>query len=167
MPRKAKELSPLEVKRLAHPGHGNNATFAVGGVDGLLMQITPTGARSWLLRCNVGNKRRHMGLGGFPDVTLAGARERAREARDMIRDGVDPVEHRKATRAALVAAQKRGLTFAEAMEKYLVGKLAEFENPKHKKQWRATLDAYAVPMVGDMLVADMGVADMQRILEPI
>jgi integrase len=167
MPRKAKELSPIEVKRLEHPGHTNNATFAVGGIDGLLMQITPTGARSWLLRCNVGDKRRHMGLGGFPDVTLAGARERAREARDMIRQGVDPVEHRKATRAALVAAQKRGLTFAEAMEKYLVGKLAEFENPKHKKQWRATLDAYAVPMVGDMLVSDMGVSDVQRILEPI
>ncbi|MCK0151077.1 integrase arm-type DNA-binding domain-containing protein [Marivita sp. S6314] len=167
MPKKARELSALEVKRLEHPGHDHNATFAVGGVDGLLLQITPAGARSWILRCNVGKKRRHIGLGGFPDVTLAGARERAREARDMIRQGVDPVEHKKAARAALEAAQKRGLTFAEAMEKFLKGKLAEFDNPKHRKQWRATLDAYAVPAVGKMLVDDITVTDVQRILEPI
>ena len=167
MPRKAKELSAVEVRRLEHPGHSHNATFAVGGIDGLLMQITPTGARSWLLRCVVGDKRRHIGLGGYPDVTLAGARERAREARDMIRQGIDPVEHRKAVRAALVASQKRGLIFAEAMEKFLVGKLAEFENPKHRKQWRATLDKYAVPAVGNMLVSDVNVSDVQRILEPI
>ena len=167
MPRKAKELSALEVRRLKHPGHGHNATFAVGGVDGLLLQVTPTGARSWIMRAKVGAKRRHIGLGGYPDVTLAGARERAREARDMIRQGVDPVEHRKTTMAALIASQKRGLTFSMAMERFLVGKLAEFENPKHRKQWRATLDKYAVPKVGKMLVADIEVSDIQRILEPI
>jgi integrase len=167
MPKKAQELSALDVKRLQHPGHAHNATFTVGGVDGLLLQITSSGARSWILRCKVGTKRRHIGLGGFPDVTLAGARERARETRDMIRQGIDPIEHRKATRAALEAAQKRGLTFSEAMEKFLVGKLAEFDNLKHKKQWRATLDAYAVPAVGKMLVDDIGVLDVQRILEPI
>lgn len=167
MPKKARELSALEVKRLKHPDHGNNATFAVGGVDGLLMQITPSGARSWLLRCKVGNRRRHIGLGGYPDVPLAEARERAREARQMIRDGIDPVEQRKANRAALVAAQKRGMTFSEAMEKFLVGKLEEFDNPKHKKQWRSTLDRYAVPAVGRMLVSDINVSDVQRILEPI
>jgi len=167
MPKKAKALSALEVKRLEHPGHGHNATFAVGGIDGLLMQISATGARSWLLRCTVGDKRRHIGLGGYPDVTLAGARERAREARDMIRQGIDPVEHRKAARAALVAARKRGLTFSEAMEKFLVGKLAEFANAKHRKQWRATLDNYAVPALGGMLVSDIGVADIQRTLEPL
>ncbi len=167
MPKKARELSALDVKRIQHPGHAHNATFAVGGVDGLLLQITPSGARSWILRCNVGSKRRHIGLGGFPDVTLAGARERARETRDMIRQGVDPIEHKKATRAALEASQKRGLTFSDAMEKFLVGKLEEFDNPKHKKQWRATLDAYAAPAVGKMLVADIGVSDVQRILEPI
>jgi hypothetical protein len=62
MPRKARELSPLEVKRLQHPGRGRDMTFAVGGVDGLLLQITPGNARSWLLRCIVGAKRRHIGL---------------------------------------------------------------------------------------------------------
>lgn len=167
MPKKARELSALEVKRLEHPGHRNNATFAVGGVDGLLMQVTPTGARSWLLRCKVGDKRRHIGLGGFPDVSLAQARERARAARELIWQGIDPIEHKRATTAALVATQKRGLTFERAMERFLEIKLTEFDNEKHRKQWRATLDGYAVPALGGMLVSDIGVADIQRTLDPI
>ena len=167
MPKKARELSAIEVKRLKHPGHRHNATFAVGGVDGLLMQLTPTGARSWLLRCKVGEKRRNIGLGGYPDTTLAQARERARAARDLIWQGVDPIEHKGASTAALVAAQKRGLTFEDAMERFLKIKLAEFDNEKHRKQWRATLDAYAVPALGGMLVSDITVADIQRALEPI
>ena len=88
MPKKAKELGPLDVKRLRHPGAGRNATFPVGGVDGLLLQITPTGARSWLLRTVVGDRRREIGLGGYPDTTLAQARERARGAKDKIHRGL-------------------------------------------------------------------------------
>ena len=79
MPRQAKELSAVEVKRLEHPGRGRNATISVGGVSGLMLQITPNGGRTWLLRVMVGEKRREIGLGGYPDVTLAQARERARE----------------------------------------------------------------------------------------
>ncbi len=74
MPKKAPELSALAVKRLTHPGHDNNATYAVGGVSGLLLQITPTGARSWLLRTTIGARRRHVGLGSYPEVSLAEAR---------------------------------------------------------------------------------------------
>jgi len=167
MPKKAKELSPLEVKRLQHPGKGRNATFAVGGVDGLLMQITPAGARSWLLRVQIGAKRRELGLGGFPDVTLAQARERAREAKDKILRGIDPIEERKAPRAALTAAQRRGLTFADAVDRYLDSKLEEFKNPKHRQQWRNTLSTYALPELGTLLVSQITVQDVLRVLQPI
>ena len=142
MPKLARELSPIEVKRLGHPGRGRNVTFAVGGVTGLLLQITPSGSRAWLLRIKVGDRRREMGLGGYPDTTLAQARERARAAKGQIWRGVDPVEDRKAIRSALVASQARGLNFADAMEKFLKTKLAEFGNDKHAKQWRASLDTY-------------------------
>ena len=85
MPRKAKELSPLVIGRLTKPGH-----HAVGGVAGLYLFVKDTGARSWVLRTVVGTKRRHLGLGGFPDVTLAMAREKARKAREAIEEGIDP-----------------------------------------------------------------------------
>lgn len=167
MPRVAKELTALDVKRLQHPGVGRNATFAVGGVSGLMLQITPNNGRTWLLRVTVGAKRREIGLGGFPDVTLAQARERAREAKDQIRRGVDPVEARKSAQAALMAAHSRGMTFAEATDKYLAAKLDAFKNAKHRQQWQNTLKTYAMPELGKMLVEDIAVQDVLRVLDPI
>ncbi|MFC0201478.1 Arm DNA-binding domain-containing protein [Paracoccus rhizosphaerae] len=143
MPKKAAELSAIDVKRLKHPGQGRNVMFAVGGVAGLFLQIIPTGARSWIFRTTIGAKRRDIGLGGYPDVSLAQAREMAREAKNKIRQGIDPIEERKAVRAALVASQKRSLTFAEATDRFLESRLTEFKNDQHKQQlcrtgdWRA------------------------------
>lgn len=167
MPRIAKEMSALEVKRLQHPGIGRNVTFPVGGVSGLLLQIAPTGGRTWLLRTVVGGRRREIGMGGYPDVTLAQARERAREAKDKIRQGIDPVEERRANRAALETARQRGMTFAEATEKCLASKLGAFKNPKHRQQWENTLETYAMPELGKMLVDEINVQDVLRVLEPI
>lgn len=168
MPKIARELSAIEVKRLAHPGGtDSNVTFAVGGVAGLLLQTTPKGARTWLLRTAVGAKRREIGLGAYPEVSLAAARDRAREAREQIRRGVDPVEERKSAKAALVTAQRRGLSFAEAVDRYLTAKLDAFKNAKHRQQWRNTLDAYATTQLGAMLVQDIAVQDVLRVLEPI
>ena len=167
MPVIAKELSALDVKRLSHPGRGRNVVYPVGGVSGLALQITPNGGRSWLLRVRVGGKRREIGLGGYPDVTLAQARDRARETKDKIRNGIDPVEERKAVRASLTAARRRGMTFAEAVERYLAAKLDAFRNAKHRQQWENTLKQYALPDLGPMLVQDIAVQDVLRVLEPI
>lgn len=167
MPRVAKELTALDVKHLSHPGTGGNRTFAVGGVAGLLLQVTPKGGKSWLLRTTVGVSRREFGLGGYPEVTLAKARERARETKAKIRDGIDPEEERKAKRSELIAAQRRGLTFSDAVEKCLAAKLDQFKNPKHRQQWQNTLQTYAVPELGEMLVQDITVQDVLRVLQPI
>lgn len=167
MPKRAKDLSALEVSRLRHPGKGGNVAFAAGNVAGLLLQCTPTGARTWLLRTLVGTKRREIGLGGYPDVPLADAVRRAREAREKIRAGVDPVEERKAARAALAAQQARGLTFSDAVDRYLAAKVDAFQNAKHRAQWEMTLKTYAGPELGSMLVSDIAVQDVLRVLEPI
>lgn len=167
MARIAKELTALEVRRLAHPGTGRNVTFAVGGVSGLLLQITPGGGRSWVLRTMVGKRRREFGLGPYPEISLADARDRAREAKEKIRSGIDPVEERRAAQAALVAAQRRGLTFEDAVERYLDAKLDAFTNPKHRQQWRNTLNTYATPELGAMLVQEIAVQDVLRVVEPI
>lgn len=163
----AAELSALDVKRLTHPGGKRNVMFAVGGVPGLHLQMTPGDGRSWVLRVTVGDLRRDIGLGGFPGVTLARAREKAREARDMIERGIDPIEERKAAKSALKAAQRRGLTFADAIDRYLAAKLDAFKNAKHRQQWQNTLETYAKPELGNMLVQEIAVQDVLRVLQPI
>jgi integrase len=167
MPRVAKEMSALEVKRLEHSGMKANSTFSVGGVSGLLLQIAPTGGRTWLLRTTVGERRREIGLGGYPDVSLAQARDRARAMKEKILDGIDPVEERKSVRATITAAQRRGLLFDDAVDRYLTTKMTAFRNDKHRAQWRSTLKTYAVPHLGRMLVQDIGVQDVLIVLEPI
>jgi len=75
MPRATEELAASKVPHLPVGFH------AAGGATGLYLRVAPTGARHWILRVVVGNRRRDMGLGGWPDVPLAEARVRAREAR--------------------------------------------------------------------------------------
>lgn len=167
MPKMVSEMSPIEIKRLRHPGQGGNFTVAVGGVSGLLLQITPTGARSWILRTLIAGKRRSLGLGAYPDVTLAQARERAREAKDKAWNNIDPIEEKKAAQAALRAAAHRGLTFADAFEKYSEAKLSELGSDADRVRWRSSIQRYVLPEIGDMLVGDLTVQDMLRVLSPV
>jgi integrase len=167
MPKITTELSALDVKRLVHPGGSRNVLCSVGGVPGLYLQLTPKQGRSWVLRAKVGAARRDIGLGGFPAVTLSQARDKAREARSKIAQGTDPVEERKASKAALATAQNRGLTFADATDRYLAAKLDAFKNAKHRQQWHNTLETYAKPELGKMLVQDIVVQDVLRVLQPI
>lgn len=162
MPKKAKELSALEVNRLTTPG-----MHAVGGVAGLYLQVTDTGARTWILRATVGSRRRDMGLGGFPDVTLAGAREAARGARLKIKEGIDPVEEAQAKRSALAASQASAISFGEAAAKFIAAHEAGWKNAKHAAQWTSTLETYAFPTIGKIRVSDIETAHVIGILEPI
>lgn len=162
MARKAKELGPLAVQRLSEPG-----MHAVGGVAGLYLQILPSGGRSWVLRATVGGRRRDMGLGGFPDVTLAGARDAARRARAMIDEGVDPIEDRRARQAALKAASAKVITFKQAAQAYIDAHGDSWRNAKHRQQWENTLETYAYPKIGALSVRDIEVAHVLSVLEPI
>lgn len=162
MPKKAKELSALEVKALATPG-----SHAVGGVAGLMLQVQESGSRSWLLRVMVGGKRRDMGLGGYPDVGLADARAAAREARAKVRDGVDPIEEARAKRSALAAATAAALTFRQCSERYLAAHKSGWRNEKHAAQWASTLETYAHPHLGNLMVRDVALAHVMNVLQPI
>jgi Phage integrase central domain/Arm DNA-binding domain len=155
VPKRAKELGPLEVKRLTKPG-----VHAVGGVAGLALQITGTGACSWVFRYRHNGRRREAGLGSFPDVPLAKAREYAREAREQLRNGVDPIAERQAER-------RRLLTFAEAVELYDKEKTVEFSSKLHRKQWRASLERHAIPTLGAMAVTDIALHDVLETLRLI
>jgi integrase len=115
----------------------------------------------------VGTKRRDIGLGPFPEITLEKAREKAREAREGIRSGIDPVEQKRADKAAQIAAQGKILTFAEAAQRFLKTKSHEWKNAKHASQWHSTLEAYAFPVIGRLPVDQIEIAHVVRVLEPI
>lgn len=162
MPKIARELSAIEVSRLKAPG-----LVSVGVVPGLHLQISSTGTRSWILRVKVGIKRRDMGLGQFPGVTLAQARDKARQARELIENGHDPIFERERAQSKLKAEQASAITFESAAHAFMDAKSAEWSNPKHASQWAATLKTYAYPVIGQLHVADVKQTHVLQILEPI
>ena len=166
MPRIAKELGPLAVKGLTTAG-----LHPVGGVAGLMLQVSPTGTRSWLLRVKVGDKRREIGLGAFPGVTLALAREKAQATRDDITKGIDPVAHRAAARQTIIAQQQEekalDWTFRRCAEAYIKAKKPGWRNAKHGTQWQNTLATYVYPSIGEMLVRHVNITHVTNIIEPI
>jgi len=130
-----------------------------GGGTGLFLRVDANGGRFWIQRIIIHGKRREIGLGGFPVVGLAEARKAALTNKQLAYSGGDPLAERRKARETL--------TFADAVDRYLSAKLHEFRNEKHRKQWRATLDTYARPVLGDMPVRSISVADVLRAVQPI
>lgn len=157
----AEKVSAKLAGRNAKPG-----MHAVGGTPGLYLLVSGAG-RSWVLRYMLNGKRRDMGLGSYQDLTLAEAREKAREQRLLIRDGLDPIEAKRHRRGELLAAQAKRITFADAVDAYLNAKGDEWKNPKHRQQWRNTLSTYALPTLGPLDVAQIDTTLVVRVLEEI
>src|SRR5262249_27519705 len=153
--------------------------YADGG--GLYLQVRPgadEGAliRSWVFRFAVdeitttrtGKKRRierDMGLGGYPEITLAIARQRAAEAREQRRAGVDPIQARDAQRAALRAVNAKVLTFSECVAMFIKAQRAGWRNAKHAAQWESTLSTYAGPVIGKLPVQAVDTGLVMQVLE--
>jgi integrase len=162
MPKSAHELGALAVKRLDRPG-----MHFVGVVPGLALHVTKTGARSWVLRVMVAGKRREMGLGGYPAVPLADAHRLAREAREAISKGTDPIASKRAARSAMRATIAAARTFRQCAEAYLAAHESGWKTPRQGKLWAATLEAYAYPAMGSLLVRDVAKEHVLEALRPI
>lgn len=162
MPKIAKELGALAVSRLKTPG-----AHPVGKVAGLYLQVSSETARSWILRVKIGDKRREIGLGPYPAVSLKEAHERAQTERDKIRAGVDPILERKAAESALRAAQASEITFSDAAKQFINSRAHGWKNAKHGDQWRNTIAEYAEPVLGKMLVRHITREHVLQVLEPI
>src|SRR5690606_28788350 len=172
MPKIVKELSDIQVRRLRwgvvkqqerarvnRVGAPCTAYHAVGGVAGLLLQCSPpsanneVGARSWILRTVVGDKRRDIGLGGYPDVSLASARQRARDLKEQIRQGIDPIVARKAAKSSLAREQARAVTFAQLAAEYIDKKSKELKTARQVQKLTQHLATYAYPHLGHLVIA--------------
>lgn len=162
MPKIARELTPLAVSKLTKPG-----THAVGGVAGLALRVYPEGQRAWVLRTMVAGKRREFGMGGYPTVALASAKDRARATLDKIFAGIDPVEEKQRLRSALRAAKAKAVSFSKVAEQYIAQHEAGWKNPKHAAQWVTTLSTYAFPVIGSVTVANVDTPLVLKVLEPI
>ena len=166
MPKIAKQLNDLQVRRITRVGW-----HAVGGVAGLLLQLrkpTKEGAqmpRSWILRVKVGEQRQPIGLGSYPQVSLADAREQAAKLVLEAKQGVNLKAKKRALRSSLLSAAAKNKTFKECAEAYMDAHSSDYTSDKHRKQWPATLVTYAYPIIGNMLVSDIVMRDVRNVLE--
>ncbi|KYQ80982.1 integrase [Acinetobacter lactucae] len=171
MPKKSKELSALSVSRIKVTGR-----HSVGGVDGLCLNVEGN-SRVWILRAVVGKRldrngklkphRRDIGLGPYPEVSLAEARAKATEFRLQIRNGIDPIRHKQEQREALLLQQHREKTFRECAKIVIDKKTLELKNEKHISQWSSTLETYIYPVIGDRVIGSITKTDIVAALEPI
>ena len=159
MARELGRLSAIDVKRAKKRG-----IYPDGG--GLYLSIDRAGNRSWIFRYGAGG-RHHKGLGPLHTIGLAEARDRARECRRLLLDGIDPIAHSRARKAAARLEQAKTITFAEAAKTYIAKHHAAWKNPKNRQQWENTLATYAFPVIGRLAVGAIDVALVLRVLEPI
>jgi integrase len=186
MPRKVKELTAVEVARLRHgtiTGTQGKAGgligapcaeyHAVGDPAGLILQCRPPvsekviGSRSWVLRTKVGAKRKEFGLGGYPDVSLAEARFKAKTLKGDIANGIDPAAEKKAKRSALIREQAKVVTFESLAAEYVSKKAKEFKTTKQVQKLQNQLAYYAFPHIGKMVVADIERIHIENMVKAI
>jgi integrase len=155
---KFNRLTAVAVVKLKTPGLHND-----GG--GLYLQIGEGGARSWLYRFRLHDKRRDMGLGSAAAISLADARELAAEARKLVASGRDPIAEREARRRA--ARGKKAGSFAALARELIETQEVNWRNAKHRQQWRSTFETYVFPIIGDRPVSEISVSDVKAVLAPI
>ena len=158
-----KPLSAASVAKLTKPGR-----YAVG--DGVYLQVSESNtkiSRAWLLRFQLNGRARHMGLGPYELVTLAEARGKARDARRLLLDKVDPIEARRAQYRERLLETARGKPFRECAEAYIASHEAGWRDPRSHRQWVRSLTSYVYPRFGDLPVAAIDTALVLAALEPI
>ena len=154
-------LTAKKVERNKKPGR-----YRCGLVKGLLLQVTDTGAKSWVLRYELRGRERWMGLGSASEFSLKQARDRALAARQLLADRIDPLVGKQAAEEAARLAEARKLTFAEAAQQYFNQHEAKWRSAKHREQFLSSLAALAFPVLGSMDVTSIDTPDILRAIEP-
>ena len=153
--RRQQALSALTVRNVTTPG-----MYADG--NGLNLKVVPSGAKRWVQRVTIGGKRHNLGLGGYPAVSLAEARELAAENQRLIRQGRDPLVEKR--RAAGERMRPPIPTFAQAAAQVIEMRRPTWSNAKHASQWENTLRTYAHPVIGRKPVDEVTTGDVLAIL---
>jgi integrase len=128
---------------------------------GLYLRVGPTGSKSWVYRYRVGDRQHDLGLGPFPAITLADARERALQQQRLRLNGQDPLQARRA------ATVEKAMSFEDCAERYIDGHAAGWRNGKSETQWRQSLKDYVFPTLAKVPVQRVNRDMVLRCLEPI
>ncbi len=147
-------LNPMKAKSLAA------GKYADG--QGLWLVKRSQQAGKWVLRLSVAGKRREMGLGPWPEVSIANARSKAIEARASLRDGTDPVADRQKAQLAT-----KRLSLKEAVDGCFKAKQAELKGDGSAGRWMSPLSIHIIPKIGNLPVEDVDQHVLKRTLEPI
>jgi integrase len=158
MPRQSKKLSALAVEKIKTIGW-----HSVG--EGLWLQVKESGSRSWLFRYTLNGKAHGMGLGTFPTIPLAKAREKVIEYRALLAEGKDPIKCRKSNRDQDRLEAARTQTFKQCAEAYIESHRAAWRNVKHAAQWDTSLKSYVYPIIGNLSVQGIDVTLIMKVLE--
>ena len=153
-------LTAIQVTKAAKPGR-------YGDGHGLYLQVSSSCVKSWLLRYERLGRERWMGLGPLHTVSLKDARDRAQKARLQLLDGIDPLDARKAARAALALESARSLTFEQAAQQYFDAHERKWRNAKHRQQFMNTLKTYTFPVIGKLPIATIDTGLVLKCIEPI
>ena len=157
---KNRQLTARTVSSAKEPGY-------YGDGSGLYLQISDYGTRSWVFRFMLHGRSREMGLGSLNTFSLKEARERARGARQLLADGVDPIEARREKRGADCAATAARITFEDAAAQYVAAHGDAWRNARHRAQWLSSLAAHAFPTIGKLPVDAIDLPHVLKVLEPI
>jgi integrase len=160
MPRSINRLSSRKMSALIKRGLHTD-----GG--GLYLQVSRYNTKAWIFRFKQNKKSRQMGLGPIHTVSLAMAREKAGECRNLLRDGIDPIEQRRAVKAAKGLETAKMMTFKECANTYISAHSAAWKNIKHINQWTNTLKTYVNPVFGHLDVSAVDTGLVMQVLEPI
>jgi integrase len=136
---------------------------------GLYLQVAQSGAKTWIFRFMLNGRAREMGLGGAGErkIELAEAREKAAEARRLVRDGTDPIEARDSAKKRLALDQARSVPFRDCATAYIAAHRAGWKNAKHAQQWQNTIETYCGPVFGDQPVQAVDTTLVCKVLEPM
>jgi hypothetical protein len=148
-------IHKLTPRKVASAGPGK---YEDGG--GLRLVVSKSGAKNWVLRFTIDGRRREMGLGSFPDIGLAEARDNATEHRTQAKKRIDPIEARQ-------AEPEKTPTFTTCAARYIRAHRRGWKNAKHARQWVSTLKTYARPIIGLKRVDTVATEDILKILTPI
>lgn len=130
--------------------------------QGLWLIKRSKAAGKWILRLVIHGKRREMGLGRWPDVSIAEARERAAAARKQLRDGIDPIFERQKTKCSV-----KPLTLAEAVAGCFEARKAELKGNGEAGRWLSPLNVHVIPKIGSYPVVAINQHTLLEVLQPI